>query len=153
VSQIGTDNVNDQAEHWELPYDIGATDAQRATIKAAMAANTEVPDNFGDPLYPYGYGFDGFDNKSSVIRTIPSIKNRITIDVLHHTIRIQNVSGKIESVKVYNLNGKLVINRKTVPAPEIRIDIDNKIAQGSYIVEVSGVEKRVLEMRSVFIVK
>jgi beta-glucosidase-like glycosyl hydrolase len=153
ISQIGTDNVNDQVEHWELPYDIGATDAQRATIKAAMAANTEVPDNFGDPLYPYGYGFDGFDNKSSVIRTIPSIKNRITIDVLHHTIRIQNVSGKIESVKVYNLNGKLVINRKTVPAPEIRIDIDNKIAQGSYIVEVSGVEKRVLEMRSVFIVK
>ncbi|MBP5259662.1 MAG: glycoside hydrolase family 3 C-terminal domain-containing protein, partial [Paludibacteraceae bacterium] len=60
VDQIGTDVVNDQKERWELPYDLGATDAERAEIRNYIANDLPVPFNFGDPLYPYGYGFNGY---------------------------------------------------------------------------------------------
>ena len=54
VDQIGTDVVNDQKERWELPYDLGATDAERAEIRNYITNDEPVPFNFGNPLYPYG---------------------------------------------------------------------------------------------------
>lgn len=56
VAQIGTDDVANQIEKWDLPYDLGATDAQRTQIRNYIANNQTVPTNFGDPLYPYGWG-------------------------------------------------------------------------------------------------
>lgn len=54
--QIGTDNLNNQIEHWELPYDIGATDAERDEIIGLMENDLPIPPTFGDPLFQYGYG-------------------------------------------------------------------------------------------------
>lgn len=56
TAQIGTDDVANQIEKWDLPYDLGATDAQRTQIRNYIANNQTVPTNFGDPLYPYGWG-------------------------------------------------------------------------------------------------
>jgi beta-glucosidase-like glycosyl hydrolase len=58
--QIGTDSTTNQIEKWELPYDIGATEAQRTSIKNYINNNQTVPTNFGDPLYPYGAGLQSF---------------------------------------------------------------------------------------------
>lgn len=63
IDQIGSDNVNDQVEQWELPYDLGATEEEREEIRWYMANNLEVPTNYGDPLYPYGFGLQGFSNE------------------------------------------------------------------------------------------
>ena len=60
VQQIGNDVVSDQLERWELPYDLGATEAERAEIRNYIANDQIVPTNFGDPLFPYGYGFNGY---------------------------------------------------------------------------------------------
>ncbi|MBN1410422.1 MAG: glycoside hydrolase family 3 C-terminal domain-containing protein, partial [Spirochaetales bacterium] len=55
-SQIGTDVPTNQLEKWDLPYDLGATDAQRNEIRNYINNNQTVPTNYGDPLFPYSYG-------------------------------------------------------------------------------------------------
>ena len=58
--QVGTDNTNNQIEKWELPYDIGATDSERALIRNYIAQDLPVPPIYGDPLFQYGHGIQGF---------------------------------------------------------------------------------------------
>jgi beta-glucosidase len=60
TDQIGTDIVTDQKEKWELPYDLGATDAERAQIRTYIGNNQTVPTTFGNPMLPYGYGIQNF---------------------------------------------------------------------------------------------
>ncbi|GHJ41757.1 glycoside hydrolase family 3 C-terminal domain-containing protein [Streptomyces sp. TS71-3] len=52
----GGDNQTDANENWDLPYDLGATDAERAEIRARIDAGRPVPTTYGKPLYPYGAG-------------------------------------------------------------------------------------------------
>jgi|WetSurMetagenome_2_1015567.scaffolds.fasta_scaffold00856_5 beta-glucosidase len=64
-AQIGTSVETNMVEHWDLPYDIGATDAERQKIRAIIAAgkpvNSIIGDSlYGDPLFPYGFGMQGF---------------------------------------------------------------------------------------------
>jgi hypothetical protein len=56
----GSDVLADAVEHWDLPYDLGATDAQRADIRAHIDAGQPVPSSYGNPLYPYGAGLSGW---------------------------------------------------------------------------------------------
>jgi hypothetical protein len=56
----GTDILADAVENWDLPYDLGATDAQRTDIRAHIAAGQTVPTTYGSPLYPYGAGLQGW---------------------------------------------------------------------------------------------
>ncbi|WP_433343011.1 hypothetical protein [Micromonospora sp. CA-111912] len=46
----------DEVEHWDVPYDLGATATQRAEIRAHIDAGQPVPTGYGNPLYPYGTG-------------------------------------------------------------------------------------------------
>ena len=62
-AQIGTDNLNNMVEKWDLPYDIGATDAERIRIRNYIKQGLSVPPIFGDPLFQYGFGIQGFGNK------------------------------------------------------------------------------------------
>ncbi len=61
VDQIGTDVTTNQLERWDLPYDLGATDAQRAEIRNYINNNLPVPTNYGNPLFPYGFGLQNFN--------------------------------------------------------------------------------------------
>ncbi|HVV23579.1 MAG TPA: discoidin domain-containing protein [Pseudonocardiaceae bacterium] len=56
----GTDVPQDAVENWDLPYDLGATDAERTDIRAHIAAGQTVPTTYGNPLYPYGAGLQGW---------------------------------------------------------------------------------------------
>ena len=60
ADQIGTDNVKDMREHWDLPYDLGATDDERAKIRSDIEKGQPIPPAFGDPLFQYGAGLQGF---------------------------------------------------------------------------------------------
>jgi beta-glucosidase-like glycosyl hydrolase len=55
----GTDIPADAVESWDLPYDLGATAAQRTDIRAKIDAGQQVPTTYGNPLYPYGAGLTG----------------------------------------------------------------------------------------------
>ncbi|WP_163192221.1 hypothetical protein [Clostridium thermarum] len=61
VDQIGTDVTANQLEKWDLPYDLGATEAERAEIRNYINNNKPVPTNYGNPLFPYGYGLQSFN--------------------------------------------------------------------------------------------
>ncbi|GAA4501597.1 hypothetical protein GCM10023191_051900 [Actinoallomurus oryzae] len=52
----GTDTPADAVEDWSLPYDLGATAAERSDIRAKIDAGQSPPTTYGDPLYPYGAG-------------------------------------------------------------------------------------------------
>jgi hypothetical protein len=56
----GTDIPADATEHWDLPYDLGATAAQRNEIRGHIDAGRTVPTTYGNPLYPYGAGRTGW---------------------------------------------------------------------------------------------
>ncbi|MET8912684.1 discoidin domain-containing protein [Micromonospora sp. NPDC004551] len=56
----GTDVPADAVEAWDLPYDLGATSAERAQIRAAIDASQPPATAYGNPLYPYGAGLTGF---------------------------------------------------------------------------------------------
>ncbi|MFF2908455.1 chitobiase/beta-hexosaminidase C-terminal domain-containing protein [Paenibacillus sp. NPDC057934] len=60
ISQVGTDDVSNQLEKWDIPYDLGATEAERAEIRSYINNNQSVPTNYGNPLFPYGYGLQSF---------------------------------------------------------------------------------------------
>ncbi|MEV4534290.1 discoidin domain-containing protein [Asanoa sp. NPDC049518] len=55
----GSDVLADATEAWDLPYDLGATAAQRATLRAQIDAGQQ-PTPTGNPLYQYGAGRTGF---------------------------------------------------------------------------------------------
>ncbi|MEO3812208.1 discoidin domain-containing protein [Sphaerisporangium sp. B11E5] len=56
----GGDVLADAVEDWNIPYDLGATAAQRAEIRARIDAGQAVPTTYGSPLYPYGAGLQGW---------------------------------------------------------------------------------------------
>lgn len=56
----GGDVEADANEEWDLPFDLGATDAERADIRARIDAGRPVPTTYGNPLYPYGAGLTSF---------------------------------------------------------------------------------------------
>ncbi len=56
----GTDVPADAVENWDLPYDLGATAAERADIRARIDAGQSPPTGYGNPLYPFGAGLQGW---------------------------------------------------------------------------------------------
>jgi beta-glucosidase-like glycosyl hydrolase len=56
----GTDIPGDATEQWDLPYDLGATAAQRAEIRARIDAGQSPATGYGNPLYPYGAGLQSW---------------------------------------------------------------------------------------------
>ncbi len=56
----GTDVLADAVESWDLPYDLGATAAERTDIRARIDTGQTVPTTYGNPLYPYGAGLQGW---------------------------------------------------------------------------------------------
>ncbi|MBM9506921.1 discoidin domain-containing protein [Actinacidiphila acididurans] len=57
----GGDTPADANEAWDLPYDLGATDAERADIRAKIDAGQTVPPTYGNPLYQYGAGMTSWN--------------------------------------------------------------------------------------------
>ncbi|WP_343073430.1 galactose-binding domain-containing protein [Pyxidicoccus fallax] len=60
LDQIGTDVENNQLEQWDLPFDLGATAAQRAEIRQKIAQGAPIQPIYGNPLFQYGAGIQGF---------------------------------------------------------------------------------------------
>ncbi|HWB60131.1 MAG TPA: hypothetical protein VG733_11610, partial [Chthoniobacteraceae bacterium] len=61
VDQVGPDDkLADAKEKWDLPYDLGATDKERAKIRGFIERDEHVPPIFGNPLFQYGAGLQGF---------------------------------------------------------------------------------------------
>lgn len=63
LDQIGIDDAahwQDQPDKWDLPYDMGATSSELAAIRSAIASGSRVEPIYGDPLFQFGSGLQGF---------------------------------------------------------------------------------------------
>ena len=60
LSQLGSDDVTNMVEKWDLPYDFGATTSERSLIRGYIGRGETVPPIYGDPLFQYGYGLQDF---------------------------------------------------------------------------------------------
>ncbi|MBS2963050.1 glycoside hydrolase family 3 C-terminal domain-containing protein [Actinocrinis puniceicyclus] len=56
----GTDIPADAVENWDLPCDLGATDAERSDIRTRIGAGQSLPTTYGNPLYPCGAGLQSW---------------------------------------------------------------------------------------------
>ncbi len=58
----GTDAAlwQSQPDHWDLPYDMGATASEVTAIRSAIAAGQHLEPIYGKPLYQYGAGIQGY---------------------------------------------------------------------------------------------
>ncbi len=123
--QVGTDNTKNQIEKWELPYDIGATDSERAMIRNYIAQDLPVPPVFGDPLFQYGHGIQNFGQPLGITST-KTIKNILVYPNPfkdEFTVDLQGVDG-VESLKIMNVTGKIVAV-KTVESEFVRFAISD----------------------------
>jgi beta-glucosidase len=74
MDQVGGDDLKLCKEQWDLPYDLGATDAERKEIRAKIDAGVDPGSNWGKPLYPYGFGFQDFN----LADTTPPLPFKVT---------------------------------------------------------------------------
>ena len=110
-TQLGTDNLNNIVERWELPYDIGATDAERIQIRNYIKLGLTVPPIFGDPLYQYGFGMQGFNNEASAIL---NVSENINIKVFPNPFRdeLNIVNGEnFSKLQLHTLTGTLLLEK------------------------------------------
>ena len=54
------DGEKDAAELWDVPFDLGATDAERTEIKGLIDQGKPVEPKYGQPLFQYGAGMQGW---------------------------------------------------------------------------------------------
>jgi len=60
TNQVGGETLATTLEAWDLPFDLGATSAQRTDLRARINADQPItPASYGTPLYPFGAGITG----------------------------------------------------------------------------------------------
>jgi len=139
-AQIGTDDLNNMVEKWDLPYDIGATDAERILIRNYINQGLSVPPIFGDPLFQYGFGLQGFGNtektKSAAFDLI-SPSNNSTFQSDQITFSWQESSDPESSIAYYEvyIDG---VKRAKVTSPFYTTIVSDCGVHSWYILAVNG---------------
>ena len=122
MSQIGTDVEANQLEKWDLPYDLGATDSERTTIRQKIAAGEHLEPIYGNPLYQYGAGLDGFglsDSTNPAAFTLASPANNAVITGTRPAFTWNASSDAQTGIQRYDLivDGVAVASTKSLSAP------------------------------------
>jgi beta-glucosidase-like glycosyl hydrolase len=138
--QIGTDNLNNMIEKWDLPYDIGATDAERIRIKNYIKQGLSVPPIFGDPLFQYGFGLQGFGNKDETepaVFDLLSPSNNAVLQSSQISFSWQSSQDEESSIAYYEvfIDGE---KRAEVTSPMYATTFSEYGNHNWYIVAVNG---------------
>ncbi len=137
-TQLGTDNTNNMIEKWDLPYDIGATDAERIQIRNYIKQGLPVPPIFGDPLFQYGFGMQGFDGSQTAVEEIKSVTDIKIYPNPFNTqfmVDLGNLKG-INQVKIIDISGKILL-KKEMTGQYLNFDLTG-YKQGVYFLNVIG---------------
>ena len=106
MNQIGTDVQTNQLERWDLPYDLGATATERQDIRNKMTAGITIPTTYGNPLYAYGAGIQGFgltDATVPVAFNLTAPANAATVSNTLPTLTWQASSDPETGIKLYQV--------------------------------------------------
>lgn len=133
-TQIGTDNTNNMIEKWDLPYDLGASDAERIRIRNYIQQGMTVPAVFGDPLYQYGFGMQGFTDSSTGMNSISQSSIAIYPNPFSSYL-VVNASDNLKFARllIYTMSGELCFE-KNIRGTD-RIDVSS-LSRGYYLVSL-----------------
>ena len=140
-TQLGTDNTNNMIEKWDLPYDIGASDAERIQIRNFIKQGLPVPPIFGDPLFQYGFGMQGFNNEG-VSTSVSSFQSKNDLKVYPNpfnsllTVDLADLAGKTE-IKISDISGKFIFNQ-SFTGEFLQLDL-SEFQKGIYFLYVQGI--------------
>ncbi len=139
MDQIGTDVISGQIEKWDLPFDLDATPAERQEIRTKIAQNEEILPIYGDPLYQYGDGIQGYDNSlkstSLVSDNMKENKSQFMLypnpmnDLLNFKTENANITNCEISIK--DLSGNTLIQKSVNTTGKINV---SELSSGAYIV-------------------
>ncbi len=73
MTQVGNDRYPEIGELWDIPFDLGATAAERQQIRNLINAGQPVPPTFGNPLFQYGAGFASFNLSDGTPPSAPQV--------------------------------------------------------------------------------
>lgn len=149
MDQIGTDDVGNQLERWDLPFDLGATVSERQEIKRLIIEGIQPQPIYGNPLYQYGYGIQGYTKSSqgyispqSDLQTDTqndddedSVKMNIYPNPVTNNmnVSIQGLDLEGSTYKLYNMFGHVILNG-TVDSKTDRISLSlAEMNSGSYL--------------------
>ena len=137
--QVGTDDLRNQIEKWELPYDIGATDYERELIRSYIDQDQPVPPIFGDPLFQYGYGLQNFGQTTalSFVGTTDNIVVYPNPFVDELTVDLQGLDN-VKQLKILDITGK-TIAMKTVESEILKVNLSD-CTSGLYFLVIIGDE-------------
>jgi beta-glucosidase len=106
MNQVGTDVESNQLERWDLPYDLGATEAERQDIRNRIAAGQPIPTTYGNPLYPFGFGIQGFgltDSTPPAAFNLTTPTNGATVQNTLPTLNWQASSDAQTGIRLYQV--------------------------------------------------
>ncbi|MDD3079826.1 MAG: glycoside hydrolase family 3 N-terminal domain-containing protein [Paludibacter sp.] len=134
--QIGTDDLTNMLEKWELPYDLGATNAEKLQIRNYIDEEQTVPPVFGDPLFQYGFGLQGFsDNLSAFSEQIQNNGLKVYPNPFKNVFTVED-SDQNGVLYVYDITGKCIYNQ-LISKEEQKINISDR-PNGFYTVIVTS---------------
>jgi beta-glucosidase-like glycosyl hydrolase len=132
MNQVGTDVESNQLERWDLPYDLGATDAQRTEIRNKIDAGQSIPTTYGDPLYAYGAGIQGFgltDGTAPVGFTLTTPANGSTVQNTAPTLTWNASSDPETGIRYYEV---YLDNTKIATVTGTSYSINVKLTNGTH---------------------
>lgn len=118
MEQVGTDVIVGQMEKWDLPFDLGATAAERQEIRSKIIKGESIEPIYGNPLYQYGYGLQNYESEDQSstkinvqkkdekkLKIYPNpVRNLLTIEPDNH----------ISSMEIYHISGRLQYTSSSV---------------------------------------
>lgn len=144
MEQIGTDKVNDQVEKWDLPFDIGATAAERQEIRSKIAQNEKVNSIYGDPLYQYGFGLQNYElsDDSNLptkidVKKEDESKDKLVVYPNPFNNKLNIITDEnVLNVAVYSLSG-VIIKAVSNVSDDNSVEIDTSdLSNGIYLIKV-----------------
>ncbi len=132
MNQVGTDVQTNQLEKWDLPYDLGATDAERTDIRNKINAGISPPTTYGNPLYPFGAGIQGFgltDGTPPVAFNLTAPANAATVQNVLPTLTWQASSDPQTGIQYYQV---WLDNVKVAQVTTTQYTLTQKLTSGTH---------------------
>ena len=122
----------------ELPYDIGATEEERAEIIDLMANDLPIEPIYGDPLFQYGFGLENFTKLTTSTRDDNYTSDEILVypnPVLEYINIKLNTDGET-LIEIYSLSGQLIKSSTVKNTNNISINASD-LNTGYYLLKIN----------------
>ena len=146
LDQVGTDNLSNAKERWDLPFDLGATSAEIQEIRSKIASGGPIEPIYGNPLFQYGFGLSDYGSEASATAVAQRIGKSPTkasayIDMFPNPVterlNVRTQTGEAAGhYRIIDFVGRLMMKGNSRTAL-FSVDI-SQLQPGIYIMQVEG---------------